>query len=130
MPPVAGSSACLVLAGLCFLLGLASELLRALAESSAAWGAGRELNDTMMHVADNACLQPSSSLAVTTPCRMSGTPTAAHASSEPVLPADRSDDRSALAQLRAAGEAAWGGGLPAALDDEVQTQPPNPNHSP
>ena len=54
-------------------------------------------------------------------------PVAARASSELAL---LSDCRAALAQLRAAGEAAWGGGLPAALDEEVlsipQTLAPRP----
>jgi hypothetical protein len=57
---------------------------------------------------------------------LSDTPAAAHASSKP-----RSEGRSALTQLRAAGEAAWGGGpMPAALDDEAQTQTPSPNPNP
>ena len=104
-------SACLVLAGFCFLLGFASQLLRALAErSEAAWGGGRELDDTLVvprHTRP-ACMWPP-------PRRLSDTPAAAHASLKP-----RSEDRSALSQLRAAGEAAWGGGpMPAALDDEV-----------
>ena len=47
-------------------------------------------------------------------------PVAARASSELAL---LSDCRAALAQLRAAGEAAWGGGLPAALDEEVLSRP-------
>ena len=103
---------CLVLAGFCFLLGFASQLLRALAErSEAAWGGRREL-------ADKGVVPP--------PCRLSDTPAAAHASSKP-----RSEGRSALTQLRAAGEAAWGGGpMPAALDDEAQTQTPSPNPNP
>ena len=104
-------SACLVLAGFCFLLGFASQLLRALAErSEAAWGGGRELDDTLVvpRHTRSACKWPP-------PRRLSDTPAAAHASLKP-----RSEDRSALSQLRAAGEAAWGGGpMPAALDDEV-----------
>ena len=104
-------SACLVLAGFCFLLGFASQLLRALAErSEAAWGGGRELDDTLVvprHTRSACKWQP--------PRRLSDAPAAAHASLKP-----RSEDRSALSQLRAAGEAAWGGGpMPAALDDEV-----------
>ena len=104
-------SACLVLAGFCFLLGFASQLLRALVErSEAAWGGGRELDDTLVvpRHTRSACKWPP-------PRRLSDTPAAAHA---PLTP--RSEDRSALSQLRAAGEAAWGGGpMPAALDDEV-----------
>ena len=100
MDAPANTPACLVLAGFCFLLGLTSQLLRALAErSEAAWG-GRELD-----------AKP----AVRAPRRQSGAPAAARASSKP-----RPAGRSALAQLRAAGEAAWGGGpMPAALDDEA-----------
>ena len=100
MDAPANTPACLVLAGFCFLLGLTSQLLRALAErSEAAWG-GREFD-----------AKP----AVRAPRRQSGAPAAACASSKP-----RPAGRSALAQLRAAGEAAWGGGpMPAALDDEA-----------
>ena len=99
----ANSAACLVLAGFCFLLGLTSQLLRALAErSEAAWGGRRELDAESV---------------VRAPRRLSGDPAAARASSKP-----RPAGRSALAQLRAAGEAAWGGGpMPAALDDEAHT---------
>jgi len=112
MDAPSNAPACLVLAGFCFLLGFASQLLRALAErSEAAWGGRREL-------ADKGVVPP--------PCRLSDTPAAAHASSKP-----RSEGRSALTQLRAAGEAAWGGGpMPAALDDEAQTQTPSPNPNP
>ena len=122
MDATSNAPACLVLAGFCFLLGFASQLLRALAErSEAAWGGGRELDDTLVvprHTRP-ACMWPP-------PRRLSDTPAAAHASLKP-----RSEDRSALSQLRAAGEAAWGGGpMPAALDDEAQTQTPSPNPTP
>ena len=111
MDATSNAPACLVLAGFCFLLGFASQLLRALAErSEAARGGRRELDDKWV---------------VPPPRRLSDTPAAAHASSKP-----RSEDR-ALTQLRAAGEAAWGGGpMPAALDDEAQTQTPSPNPTP
>ena len=113
MDATSNAPACLVLAGFCFLLGFASQLLRALAErSEAARGGRRELDDKWV---------------VPPPRRLSDTPAAAHAPSKP-----RSKDRSgALTQLRAAGEAAWGGGpMPAALDDEAQTQTPSPNPTP
>ena len=103
-----------VLAGFCFLLGFASELLHALAHRGRAEASCSSIRAAAAPLAQLP-VAPLAQLPAAAPPPLR--PCAATERSAATKPA--AGGTAAVKALRAAGEAAWGGRLPVALDDDV-----------